>query len=106
MGEKLGVDRQTLYDVLSTSTANSVILNRMCPMPGPVAGSASSNGFRPGFAAKLMLKDLRLSQSAAQMAGTPTLLGAAATAAFAMHVANGHGDLDMSSIVKLIAPEI
>lgn len=106
MGEKLGVQRQTLYDVLSTSTASSVILNKLCPMPGPVPGSASSNGFKPGFAAKLMLKDLRLSQSAAQMAGTATPLGAAATAAFAMHIANGFGDLDMSSIVKLINPEV
>jgi 3-hydroxyisobutyrate dehydrogenase len=106
MGEKLGVDRQTLYDVLSTSSASSFILSKMCPMPGPVPGSASNNGFRPGFAAKLMLKDLRLSQAAAQMAGTATPLGAAATAAFAMHIANGFGDLDMSSIVKLINPEI
>jgi len=61
---------------------------------------------KPGFAAKLMLKDLRLSQAAAQTAGTATPLGAAATAAFAMHVANGFGDLDMSSIVKLINPGI
>jgi len=106
MGEKLGVSRQTLYDVLSTSTAGSTILSRMCPMPGAVAGSAASNGFKPGFMGKLMLKDLRLSQSAAQAAGTPTPLGAAATAAFAMHIANGNGDLDMSSIVKLIKPDI
>ena len=106
MGEKLGVSRQTLYDVLSTSSASSFILSKMCPMPGPVPGSASSNGFKPGFAAKLMLKDLRLSQAAAQMAETATPLGAVATAAFAMHVANGFGDLDMSSIVKLINPEI
>jgi 3-hydroxyisobutyrate dehydrogenase len=102
MGEKLGVSRQTLYDVLSTSSGNSFVLTRMCPMPGPVPTSASSNGFKPGFMAKLMLKDLRLSQAAAQMAETATPLGAAATAAFAMHVANGFGDLDMSSIVKLI----
>ena len=55
---------------------------------------------------KLMLKDLRLSQAAAQMAGTATPLGAAATAAFAMHIANGNGDLDMSSIAKLIKPDL
>ena len=53
-----------------------------------------------------MLKDLRLSQAAAQMAGTSTPLGAAATAAFAMHVTNGNGDLDSSSIVKLIDPDV
>jgi len=106
MGEKLGVERQTLYDVLSTSTAGSVILTRMCPMPGAVPAAPSSLEFKPGFAAKLMLKDLRLSQAAAQMAGSATPLGAAATAAYAMHISNGHGDLDMSSIVKLINPEI
>ena len=106
MGEKLGVARQTLFDVMSTSSAGSFILSRMCPVPGPVPGSASSNDFKPGFAAKLMLKDLRLSQAAAQMAETATPLGAAATAAFAMHIANGHGDLDVSSIVKLINADI
>jgi 3-hydroxyisobutyrate dehydrogenase len=105
MGEKLGVSRQALYDVMSTSSASSFILTKMCPMPGPVPGSASSNGFKPGFAAKLMLKDLRLSQAAAQMAETPTPLGATATAAFSVHVANGFGDLDLSSVVKLINPD-
>ena len=78
----------------------------MCPMPGAVPSSAASNGFKPGFAAKLMLKDLRLSQAAAQMSGTATPLGAVATAAYTMHINNGHGDLDMSSIVKLIEPGI
>jgi 3-hydroxyisobutyrate dehydrogenase len=106
MGEKLGVSRQTLFDVLSTSSASSFILNRNCPVAGPVPTSASSNGYKPGFAAKLMLKDLRLSQAAAQMAGTATPLGAAATAAYALHIANGNGDLDSSSIIKLINPTI
>jgi 3-hydroxyisobutyrate dehydrogenase len=106
MGEKLGVARQTLFDVLSTSSASSFILNRNCPAPGPVPTSASSNGFKPGFRANLMLKDLRLSQSAAQTAGTATPLGAAATAAYALHVARGNGDLDSSSIIKLINPAL
>jgi 3-hydroxyisobutyrate dehydrogenase len=106
MGEKLGVSRQTLFDVLSTSSASSFILNRNCPVAGPVPTSASSNGYKPGFAAKLMLKDLRLSQAAAQMAGTATPLGAAATAAYALHVGNGNGDLDSSSIIKLINPNL
>jgi 3-hydroxyisobutyrate dehydrogenase len=106
MGEKLGVARQTLFDVLSTSSAASFVLTRNCPAPGPVPTSASSNGFKPGFRANLMLKDLRLSQSAAQTAGTPTPLGAAATAAYALHIARGNGELDSSSIIKLINPEL
>jgi 3-hydroxyisobutyrate dehydrogenase len=106
MGEKLGVARQTLFDVLSTSSAASFVLTRNCPAPGPVPTSASSNGFKPGFRANLMLKDLRLSQSAAQTAGTATPLGAAATAAYALHIARGNGELDSSSIIRLINPEL
>jgi 3-hydroxyisobutyrate dehydrogenase len=106
MGEKLGVDRKILYDVISTSTGRSYALERSCPLPGPVPGSASSNGFKPGFMAKLMLKDLRLSQMAAQSAGASTPLGAAATAAYAMHIENGNGDLDSSSIIKLLKPDV
>ncbi len=103
MGERLGLDRQTLFDVMSTSTANSWVLEKMCPAPGPVPTAPSSRDYQPGFAAALMLKDLRLSQTAAQMAGAPTPLGAAAAALFAMHVNNGNGHLDTSSIFKLIA---
>lgn len=106
MGEKLGVERKVLYDVISTSTGNSYILEKSCPLPGPVPASPSSNGFKPGFMAKLMLKDLRLSQAAAQMAASPTPLGAVATAAFQQHINNGHGDLDSSSICRLIDPKI
>jgi 3-hydroxyisobutyrate dehydrogenase len=106
MGEKLGVSAQTLFDVLSTSSASSFILSRNCPVAGPVPTSASSNGYKPGFRANLMLKDLRLSQAAAQTAGTPTPLGAAATAAYALHIARGNGELDSSSIIKLINPAI
>ena len=106
MGEKLGVDRKILFDVISTSTGRSFALERSCPMPGPVPMAPSSNGFKPGFMAKLMLKDLRLSQMAAQSAGTATPLGAAATAAYAMHIENGNGDLDSSSIIKLLKPDV
>jgi 3-hydroxyisobutyrate dehydrogenase len=106
MGEKLGVDRKILYDVITTSTGNSYAMQRSCPIPGPVPTSASSNGWKPGFMAKLMLKDLRLSQMAAQSAGASTPLGAAATAAYAMHIENGNGDLDSSSIIKLLKPDV
>jgi 3-hydroxyisobutyrate dehydrogenase len=106
MGEKLGVDRKVLYEVITTSTGNSFALQRSCPIPGPVPTSASSNEFKPGFMAKLMLKDLRLSQMAAQSAGVATPLGAAATAAYQQHVSNGNGDLDSSSIIKLINPAV
>ena len=106
MGEKLGVDPKVLHEVISTSTGSSWVLNRSCPRPGVVPTAAASNGFRPGFAAKLMLKDLRLSQAAAQSAGAATPVGAAAAAAYALHVNNGGGELDCSSVIRLFDPAL
>ena len=100
------VDRQTLFDVISTSSGNSAVLNMMCPVSGVTKSAPSNNDYKPGFAAGLMLKDLRLAQAAALSAGTSTPLGAAAAAAFAIHDANGHSHLDTSSIIKLIKPDI
>lgn len=106
MGEALGVDRKVLYDVITTSTGRSYALERSCPLPGPVPAAPSSNGFKPGFMAKLMLKDLRLSQQASHTARTPTPLGALATALYEVHIANGNGNLDSSSIVKVVKPDV
>jgi len=106
LGEKLGVDRKIIYDVISASSGNSWVLENACPLPGGKPGSGKDKDFTPGFSAQLMLKDLRLSQAAAQTGGSPTPLGAAATVAFQQHVNNGHGQLDTASICLLINPEI
>jgi 3-hydroxyisobutyrate dehydrogenase len=105
MGEKLGLDRQTLFDVMTTSSADCWALRNVCPLPGPVPTAPSANEFKPGFAVALMLKDLRLAQSAAQMADTSTPVGAAAAAVYALHANNGNAHLDMSSVIKLIQGE-
>ena len=106
LGESLGIDRETLLDVLSKSTGNSAVLDLFCPVSGVKNSVPANNDYNPGFAAGLMLKDLRLAQSAAASTGVSTPLGAAATAAYAIHEANGLGHLDMSSIIKLIKPDI
>ena len=102
MGEKLGLDTQTLYDVMSTSTGTSWVLEHMCPVAGPVPTAPSSRDFKPGFSAALMLKDLRLAQAAARSAEASTPLGALAAALFGLHINAGNGHLDTSSIIKLI----
>ena len=70
LGEKLGLSHQALFDVASTSSAQSWSLTTYCPVPGPVPTSPANSGYKPGFAAALMLKDLRLAQEAAQSVGT------------------------------------
>ena len=106
MGERLGVAPETLYNVISTSTGRSYIFENSNPVPGVSASSPANNNFKPGFMAKLMLKDLRLSQAAAQSASTSTPLGAVATASFQQLIENGYGDYDTSSIIKVIDPKM
>jgi 3-hydroxyisobutyrate dehydrogenase len=86
LADRLGLDRQAMFDVVSTSSGQSWSMNTYCPAPGVGPVSPADNGYRPGFAADLMLKDLRLSQQAAEAVGAPTPMGAAATAEYAAFV--------------------
>lgn len=64
--------------------------------------SPANRSYKPGFAAALMLKDLRLAQQAAASAGATTPLGAEAAALYSLFVASGQGHLDFSAIVKML----
>ena len=75
LAEKLGLSHQALFDVASTSSGQCWSLTTYCPVPGPVPTSPANRDYRPGFAAALMLKDLTLSQEAAQSSGAFTPLG-------------------------------
>ncbi|MBK4215269.1 3-hydroxyisobutyrate dehydrogenase [Paracoccus caeni] len=78
LADKLGLDRQKMFDVVSTSSGYSWSMNAYCPAPGIGPKSPADNDYKPGFASELMLKDLTLSQSAAQSAGADTPMGALA----------------------------
>ena len=69
LAEKLGLSHQALFDVASTSSGQCWSLTTYCPVPGPVPTSPANNGYKPGFAAALMLKDLKLAQEAARVSG-------------------------------------
>src|SRR5688500_16194769 len=69
LAEKLGLSAQALFDVASTSSGQCWSMTSYCPVPGPVPASPANNGYKPGFAAALMLKDLRLAQEAELAAG-------------------------------------
>ncbi|MEO1026290.1 MAG: 3-hydroxyisobutyrate dehydrogenase [Pseudomonadota bacterium] len=79
LGDKLGLDLAKLFDVVSTSSGSCWSVNTYCPVPGVGPQSPADNDYTPGFAADLMLKDLKLSQEAATQAGTATTMGAKAT---------------------------
>ena len=102
LAEKLGLDHQALFDVVSTSSGQSWSTTTYCPVPGPVPTSPANNGYKPGFAAALMLKDLLLSQEAAASAGAVTPMGAAAAGLYQRFVAEGSGDVDFSGIIGFL----
>lgn len=74
-------------------------------MPGPVPSSPANRDYRPGFAAALMLKDLRLAQEAALASGAATPLGAQAAQLYALFEKLGHGGEDFSAIIRLLRGE-
>ena len=105
LADKLGLERQKLFDVASKSSGQCWSLTNYCPVPGRVPTSPANRDYAAGFSAALMLKDLRLSQSAAQTAGAATPLGAAAAALYTLFVNEGEKDTDFSGIFKMISGE-
>jgi 3-hydroxyisobutyrate dehydrogenase len=105
LAEKLGLSHQALFDVASTSSGQSWSLTTYCPVPGPVPASPANNGYKPGFAAALMLKDLKLAQEAALAAGATTPLGAEAAQLYALFNAAGHAGDDFSGIINFLRGE-
>ena len=91
LADRLGLDRQKMFDVVSTSSGYSWTMNTYCPAPGVGPKSPADNGYMPGFAAELMLKDLRLSQQAASSVDADTPMGAAATALYEQFVEDEDG---------------
>ena len=100
LADKLGLDRQKMFDVVSTSSGYSWTMNAYCPAPGVGPASPADNGYKPGFAAELMLKDLRLSQQAAETADADTPMGQLAAALYETFVEaeNGRG-MDFSAML-------
>ena len=86
LADRLGLDRQKLFDVVSTSSGYSWTMNAYCPAPGVGPVSPADNDYRPGFSSELMLKDLRLSQKAAEQVDADTRLGRLATDLFEQFV--------------------
>ncbi|MBY6046895.1 3-hydroxyisobutyrate dehydrogenase [Vannielia litorea] len=100
LADKLGLDRQSMFDVVSTSSGYSWTMNAYCPAPGVGPKSPADNGYQPGFASALMLKDLRLSQQAAEAADADTPMGEAAMRLYEAFVeAEGAGDKDFSAML-------
>jgi 3-hydroxyisobutyrate dehydrogenase len=103
LADKLGLSRQAMFDVVSTSSGQCWSINTYCPAPGIGPKSPADNDYKPGFAALLMLKDLNLSQEAAASVSAETPLGQHAAELYARFVAEGGAEKDFSGVLPWLA---
>lgn len=101
LADKLGLDAQTFYDISSVSSGQCWSMTSYCPVPGVGPQSPSDNGYQGGFAAGLMLKDLKLAMEAAQTAGATTALGKHAQEIYEAFAAD-NAATDFSGIIKTL----
>ena len=102
LAEKLGLDAQRFFDIASKASGQCWSLTSYCPWPGPVPAAPSNRNYEGGFAAAMMLKDLKLSQDAAEACGASTPLGGGAEALYNEFVDRGHASMDFSAILEML----
>jgi 3-hydroxyisobutyrate dehydrogenase len=103
LAQKLGLAPEKLFEISARSSGQCWSLTSYCPVPGPVPTSPANRGYQPGFTAAMMLKDLKLAQTAAQAVTAATPLGSQAYQLYNLFAASGKEGLDFSGIIKMIA---
>ena len=102
LAQSLGLDPQTFYDISSQASGQSWSMTSYCPVPGIGPQSPADAGYEGGFAAPLMLKDLKLAMAAAEEADMRTPMGAKARALYEQYVKHGGQKKDFSGIIEFL----
>jgi len=102
LAEKLGLDGERFFEIASKSSGQCWSLTSYCPWPGPVPAAPSNRNYEGGFAASMMLKDLKLAQDAAAKSGAAAPLGATAEGLYALFDRLGGGGKDFSAILEMM----
>jgi 3-hydroxyisobutyrate dehydrogenase len=106
LGTAHGLDAKVLSQMMAVSTGRSWATEVCNPWPGVLENAPASRGYTGGFGNDLMLKDLGLAAEAAMSVGASIPLGELARNLYAMNSRAGHGGLDFSSVVKLVAKDV
>jgi 3-hydroxyisobutyrate dehydrogenase len=102
LAQKLGLDPQVFFDISSQASGQSWSMTTYCPVPGVGPKTPADNDYDGGFAAALMLKDLKLALAAAEQAGVDVEMGEEAEEIYEEFVNRGGGSKDFSAIIKMI----
>src|SRR3990167_2380982 len=106
LAEKLGLDPKKFFEISSNASGQCWSMTSYCPVPGILENVPANKDYAPGFMAKMMLKDLRLAQHAAEAVDATMPLGAVATELYELYVNQGYGEKDFSGIINLIANKL
>src|SRR3954451_13311909 len=102
LAKKLGVALQTFFDISSKASGQSWSMTSYCPVPGVGPETPADHDYEGGFAAALMLKDLKLAEEAARQVGAYMPMGAEAEELYQRFVDAGGGDKDFSGLIQMI----
>ncbi len=102
MAKKLGLNLQTFFDISSKASGQSWSMTSYCPVPGVGPDTPADHDYEGGFAAALMLKDLKLAMEAAQAADAYTPMGGEAEELYQRFVDRGGASKDFSGIIQMI----
>ena len=102
LAQKLGLDPQVFFDISSKASGQSWSMTSYAPVPGVGPETPADHDYEGGFAAALMLKDLKLAADAARHAGAYAPMGGEAEELYQRFVDRGGGNKDFSGIIKMI----
>jgi len=102
LAKKLGLDLQTFFDISSKASGQSWSMTSYAPVPGVGPDTPADHDYEGGFAAALMLKDLKLAADAARSVGAYTPMGGEAEELYQRFVDRGGGNKDFSALIKMI----
>ena len=102
LAQKLGLDPQTFFDIASKASGQCWSMTTYCPLPGVGPVTPADRDYEGGFAAALMLKDLKLAMEAAESVNAYTPMGAEAETLYARFAERGGAGKDFSAIIKMI----
>lgn len=103
LAQKLGLEAQAFFDIASVSSGQSWSMTSYCPVPGVGPETPADHDYQGGFAAALMLKDLRLAMAAAESVDAQVPMGARARELYETFAGAGHGGRDFSGIINMLA---
>ena len=102
LAQRLGLDPNVFFDIASQASGQSWSMTSYCPVPGVGPRTPADNNYEGGFAAALMLKDLKLAMEAAEQVGLELEMGEEAEEEYEKFVEKGGGNKDFSGIIKMI----